>query len=221
MLKQPHKVKAFIITCLIFALPLLGFVNFSNVFKIETKGRDPISIAMGQFVAQGQFVAPKLAPEPFFQKEVKKKPPKKRHKRPKKPLEIAKNASKKLEEEVEQKPAASGGAQIANNAPTQIGTLAFGQNDNPFLREIKAAIDKAARETYPHQAIKMRLTGRVWLEFVWLSEKRLEAVRILESSGYALLDDNVFRILNRAAKDFPAYKESVRIQIPIEYTLKR
>lgn len=219
MIKKPHKLQAFIITSLIFALPLLGLVNFSSVFKIEMKGQDSISIAMGQFVAQGQFVAPKLAPEPILQKEKKKEKKKKRDK-PKKPVEIAKNASKKLEEQTEEKPAAMGGAQVANNAPTQIGTLAYGKTDNPFLREIKAAIDKAARETYPHQAIKMHLTGKVWLEFVWRTNNTLEAVRIMQSSGYAILDDNVFKILARASKEFPPYKDNIRIQIPINYTLK-
>ncbi len=220
MRKKPHKLQALIITSLIFALPLLGLVNFSSVFKIEMKGQDAISIAMGQFVAQGQFIVPKLAPEPILQKEKKKEKKKKRHKHHKKPIEIAKNASKKLEEQIEEKPTAMGGAQVANNAPTQIGTMAFGKTDNPFLREIKAAIDKAARETYPHQAIKMHLTGKVWLEFVWRTNNTLEAVRIMQSSGYAILDDNVFKILARASKEFPPYKDNIRIQIPINYTLK-
>ena len=103
----------------------------------------------------------------------------------------------------------------------QIGTLAYGKTDNPFLREIKQAIDKAARETYPHQAIKMRLTGEVLLEFVWLTNRKLQAARILKSSGYKLLDDNVLRVLSRASNEFPSYKENIRIQIPVVYNIKR
>ena len=131
-----------------------------------------------------------------------------------------KKGDKKQERQKEQS-SNSGGAQINNNAPMQIGTLAYGKTDNPFLREIKQAIDKAARETYPHQAIKMRLTGEVLLEFVWLTNRKLQAARILKSSGYKLLDDNVLRVLSRASNEFPSYKENIRIQIPVVYNIKR
>ncbi len=214
--KSARELKAFLLTCLFFSPLLLFFVSFSNIFKIEMKGQDMISIAMGQFVAQGEFVAPKLTPQPHFCKHCNHH--KKKHKKRKK-VEFAKNAKKQIEQEEAQQSSISG-AQVTNNAPTQIGTLAYGKTDNPFLREIKAAIDKAARETYPHQAIKMHLTGKVWLEFVWRTNSTLEAVRILQSSGYAILDDNVFKILARASKEFPPYKDNIRIQIPINYTLK-
>ena len=55
-----HKNQAFALTCLIFS-PLLA-VFTSGVFKVEMKGQDSISVAMEQFVAQGEFVSPKLAP---------------------------------------------------------------------------------------------------------------------------------------------------------------
>ena len=215
--KSAHtrELQAFLLTCLFFSPLLFFFISFSNIFKIEMKGQDMISLAMGQFVAQGEFVAPKLTPTPSVaQKEKKPK------KEPKKKDKDKKDDKKKEDDEQKQEQSVTGGAQVANNAPTQIGTLAYGKTDNPFLREIKAAIDKAARETYPHQAIKMHLTGKVWLEFVWRTNSTLEAVRILQSSGYAILDDNVFKILARASKEFPPYKDNIRIQIPINYTLK-
>ena len=212
---RTRELQAFLLTCLFFSPLLFFFISFSNIFKIEMKGQDMISLAMGQFVAQGEFVAPKLTPTPSVaQKEKKPK------KEPKKKDKDKKDDKKKEDDEQKQEQSVTGGAQVANNAPTQIGTLAYGKTDNPFLREIKAAIDKAARETYPHQAIKMHLTGKVWLEFVWRTNSTLEAVRILQSSGYAILDDNVFKILARASKEFPPYKDNIRIQIPINYTLK-
>lgn len=213
-----HKNQAFILTCLIFS-PLLFFFTFNNIFKIEMKGQDSISLAMEQFIAQGEFVAPKLSPAPNPSQEKHKKE-KKRKKETK--VDTKKDSTKKKEEEQEQQEQNSGGAaQVANSAPTQIGTLAYGKTDNPFLREIKAAIDKAARETYPQQAIKMRLTGVVWLEFLWLTSKELKEVRILKSSGYKVLDDNVLKALAKASNEFPAYKENIRIQLPFDYNIKR
>lgn len=207
--------QAFALTCLVFLPLLLLFVSFSKPLKIEMKGQDAISLAMAQFVASGEFVAPKLAPTPS---------PKQDKKILKKERKQAVNSgvqnSDKKETKEQEEQNLGGGAQIANAQPTQIGTLAYGKDDNPFLREIKAAIDKAARETYPRQAVKMRLSGRVWLEFVWRTNSTLQAVRIVQSSGSQLLDRNVFKIVARASKDFPAYKDDIRIQIPIDYNLR-
>ena len=212
---RTRKLQAFLLTCFFFSPLLLFFVSFSNIFKIEMKGQDTLSLAMGQFVARGEFVAPKLTPTPSVaQKEKKPK------KEPKKKDKDKKENKKKEEDEQKQEQSVTGGAQVANAQPAQIGTLAYGKDDNPFLREIKAAIDKAARETYPRQAVKMRLSGRVWLEFVWLTNNSLQAVRIVQSSGSQLLDRNVFKIVARASKDFPAYKDDIRIQIPIDYNLR-
>lgn len=205
--------QAFALTCLVFLPLLLLFVSFSKPFKIEMKGQDTISLAMAQFVASGEFVAPKLAPAPSPKQD--KKTLKKERKQA-----INSGAQEKKETKEQKEQNLGGGAQVTNAQPAQIGTLAYGKDDNPFLREIKAAIDKAARETYPRQAVKMRLSGRVWLEFVWRTNSTLQAVRIVQSSGSQLLDRNVFKIVARASKDFPAYKDDIRIQIPIDYNLR-
>lgn len=207
--------QAFALTCLVFLPLLLLFVSFSKPLKIEMKGQDTISLAMAQFVASGEFVAPKLAPAPS-PKQDKKILEKER----KQAVNSGVQDSDKKETKEQEEQNLGGGAQVANAQPTQIGTLAYGKDDNPFLREIKAAIDKAARETYPRQAVKMRLSGRVWLEFVWRTNSTLQAVRIVQSSGSQLLDRNVFKIVARASKDFPAYKDDIRIQIPIDYNLR-
>lgn len=205
--------QAFALTCLVFLPLLLLFVSFSKPFKIEMKGQDAISLAMAQFVASGEFVAPKLAPAPSPKQD--KKTLKKERKQA-----INSGAQEKKETKEQEEQNLGGGAQVANAQPAQIGTLAYGKDDNPFLREIKAAIDKAARETYPRQAVKMRLSGRVWLEFVWLTNKELKDVRILKSSGYEILDDNILKAVVRASNEFPAYEKNVRIQLPFHYNLK-
>ena len=205
--------QAFALTCLVFLPLLLLFVSFSKPFKIEMKGQDAISLAMAQFVASGEFVAPKLAPAPSPKQD--KKTLKKERKQA-----INSGAQEKKETKEQEEQNLGGGAQVANAQPAQIGTLAYGKDDNPFLREIKAAIDKAARETYPRQAVKMRLSGRVWLEFVWLTNKELKDVRILKSSGYEILDDNILKAVVRASNEFPTYEKNVRIQLPFHYNLK-
>lgn len=208
--------QALIITCLIFS-PLLYFVAFADIFRVEMKGEDSISLAMEQFIAQGQLVQSAKNPIPAPHRE-KKKHHKKQHKKERKVL--AEHGLKKEERREEKQSSEAGGAQVANNAPTQIGTMAAGRDDNPFLREVKRAIDKAARESYPRQAVRMRLMGEVLVEFVWMTDKRLHGVRILRSSGHELLDHNIFKVLARASKEFPPYKENIRIQIPVVYNIR-
>ena len=195
--------QAFALTCLVFLPLLLLFVSFSKPFKIEMKGQDAFSLAMAQFLAWFYERFHGVFSVRIWNKQA-----------------INSGAQEKKETKEQEEQNLGGGAQVANAQPTQIGTLAYGKDDNPFLREIKAAIDKAARETYPRQAVKMRLSGRVWLEFVWRKNSTLQAVRIVQSSGSQLLDRNVFKIVARASKDFPAYKDDIRIQIPINYNLR-
>lgn len=220
-----RKTQAFILTCLIFS-PILLFAVFGNPFKIEFKGEDQMTLVLSQFIAQGQIAqaGPPAPPAPIPPEELKPKPKKKQQKKPRKekpPLD--ERAQKKLEKVSEESASSApppGGAQVNNNKPTQIGTLAFGQTDNPFLREIKRAIDQAAMESYPRQAIRMNLTGTVLLEFVWLQNKILQQVRIIRGSGHKILDAHTLKIIQKASKQFPAYKENIRIQIPITYNLK-
>ncbi|TKX29726.1 hypothetical protein CQA38_02845 [Campylobacter sp. MIT 12-5580] len=215
--------QAFVLTCLIFS-PLFLFAVLGDPFKSEIKGDDRVTLVMSQFIAQGQTNQVGEANTPPAPEEDKPKERKKEHKKEQKKREIHKHARKSIkekpQEELTKASAPAGGAQIDNNAPTQIGTLAFGKDDNPFLREIKKAIDEAARKTYPRQARKMRLSGEVLLEFVWLHNQTLDKVRIVKSSGHEILDSNVLKVIARAAKNFPQYEKSVRIQIPIVYNLK-
>lgn len=210
--------KAFLITCLIFS-PLLYMVGFASIFKIDMRGDDAISVSMGQFVARGQMIQSAPSPIPAPDRE-EKKPHKKHKKKHKIERKLAEQGLKKKEIQESVEASEAGGAQVENNAPTQIGTLSAGRDDNPFLREIKRAIDKAARESYPRQAVRMRLTGEVLVEFMWLTSGKLQAVRILRSSGHELLDHNVFKVLARASKEFPSYKENIRIQIPVVYNIR-
>ncbi|TQR30361.1 hypothetical protein DMB92_07835 [Campylobacter sp. MIT 99-7217] len=219
-----RKTQSFILTCLIFS-PILLFAVYGNPFKIEFKGEDEVTLILSQFIAQGQIVqaGPQTPPAPIPPEETKEKKKEKKHKKKHKqhePLEkVAKKKKERIEEVQESASVPPGGAQVNTNTQTQIGTLALGQTDNPFLREVKKAIDEAARETYPRQAIRMNLTGTVLLEFVWLHNKILEQVKIISTSGHKILDSHTLKIIQKAARNFPQYKESVRIQIPVTYNL--
>lgn len=223
-----HKSLSFLITCFLFS-PLLLFAMFDKEKVMQIKGQENISFILAQFKAQGsvQNVPSPTPPAPLPPEPKPIEQPKKEKKeKPKKKLQHKKHARKVpkpkevIEEEQPKASAPPAGAQINNNAPTQIGTLAFGKSDDPFLRAVKRAIDEVARDSYPRQAQRMRLQGKVLLEFVWLDGKRLGEVKIIKGSGHRILDDNVLKVIQKAAQQFPNYDKTVRIQIPIDYNIK-
>lgn len=222
-----HKSIAFLLTCLLFA-PLLLFALTDEPEKLEIKGEQAVSLVLAQFVAQGEVInTPAPTPPAPVQEEIKPEPIKEKKEKPKKKPVEKKHArkvpkpKKEMNEEKPQSAQAPAGAQIATQAPTQIGTLAVGKSDDPFLRAVKRAVDEVALKSYPRQAIRMNLTGRVLISFVWQNGRELKDIRVLRSSGHEILDENVFKIIKKAAQNFPPYHKTVRIEMPIDYNLVR
>ncbi|MBK1992995.1 energy transducer TonB [Campylobacter novaezeelandiae] len=105
----------------------------------------------------------------------------------------------------------------AVNQKTETESINFGDN-HPFLQEIKKAIQDSL--VYPRQAIKMRMMGIVLIEFLWKQEGKLEYLKIMQSSGYKLLDESALKTIQLASKNFPKYSKNIKILIPINYQLK-
>lgn len=215
-----HKAQAFYLSLILF-MPL-AFLFFKAIsFQIQNLAQDKFSLAMTQFIAQTpseqtnqqelqqtQIIEPQQEIEPL--------------KEPLKPIKktIKKKIKKPIQKPIEQnfKPPAQPTSQALADTPKEVQVFQYGKEDNPFLREVKMAIDKA-RE-YPRRAIKMRMQGRVLIEFLWKEEKILSDLKILKSSGYKILDENALQTIRLASKHFPQYSNDVRITIPIEYSLR-
>lgn len=71
---------------------------------------------------------------------------------------------------------------------------------------------------YPAQAKKMGWEGKVITSFVISSEGYAKDVRIAKSSGYDILDRNVFKAINKASP-FPKPPVEAQIIVPILYRL--
>lgn len=85
------------------------------------------------------------------------------------------------------------------------------------LASIRGAI--AGNFRYPPMARRMGWTGRVAVEFVVRGDGSVEQVRVVKSSGIALLDDDAEETVRRSAP-FPRPPVSARLIIPVEYVLK-
>jgi protein TonB len=95
-----------------------------------------------------------------------------------------------------------------------------GQLRNHYLREQFDYIQKMIERNlaYPPKARRMGWTGRVVVSFTILENGRVEETKIVNSSGYNVLDDNVIETIKKV-QPFPKPPVRAEIKIPITYRL--
>ena len=89
--------------------------------------------------------------------------------------------------------------------------------NDELLKEIKFAIDKAL--VYPRQAQKMRMSGKILLEFTWTKDQVLQNLKIIKASKYEILNKSALQTIQLASKNFPKYEKTFHIRIPIIYKI--
>jgi len=90
-----------------------------------------------------------------------------------------------------------------------------------YLREKLSIISSIVQRsiTYPNIARKMGWEGRVLLSITLSEDGSLKDVKVLESSGYQVLDKNAVDTVKRVAHLFPKPPAEVIIKLPINYKL--
>ncbi|CUU78179.1 energy transducer TonB [Campylobacter hyointestinalis subsp. hyointestinalis] len=240
-----HKLQAFYITSLLFMPMIFAFIQFATTVKFEQQKSDEILLSIKQITLNKASSPSNLAvkpPEPQpIPEQVKPMQKIEEFKKPKK-IEVAKphhikNKVKKqiVEKPISQKPtineqnqaiSAISTAQTNTQEPTtktveateQMQTLSYGNSDDPFLKELKAAIDRAG--IYPRIARKMRLEGEIWLEFIWTKNSKLEDLKITKKSSHDILDKSALETIIKASRNFPKHHKTIKIQVPIIYKIK-
>jgi protein TonB len=89
---------------------------------------------------------------------------------------------------------------------------------NKFANEIRKAIQR--HKFYPRIARKTKKEGVVELYFELTPKKKLRNIKVVRSSGHAILDRAAIKCVEKASKEFPAPKECVKVSVPIEYRLR-
>lgn len=165
---------------------------------------------------------PQPNPEPIKKPEPKKQPVKK-------PVE------KPIEKPVEHpKPAPQPEAAPAETAPSteeiirkpEFDAKQIANAEDIYLSQLGAALARHAQDTYPRVAQRRRIEGQVLVEFTILKSGEITNLKIIKSSGNAMLDKAALSIFEQKMKNqfkpFPKeiQRTSWQHKVPIEYQVR-
>lgn len=85
------------------------------------------------------------------------------------------------------------------------------------LAEIRALLIQ--NQQYPKQAKRLRIQGDVELHFQLNANGSVEDMKIVQSSGFEILDEDAKALVLKTAPFFPKPSSSVQLRLPIGYLL--
>ncbi|EAJ2125927.1 TonB family protein [Campylobacter upsaliensis] len=184
------KVQASYITFLAFLPLLFALIYTHSLFNTQINKEESLELAMKYFIQNESYLAPK--------------------KQALTPKQSSKIAPKK--------PLAKAPSKTQAKSLNETASLTPKQSEESTLNKIQEAIQKA--QIYPPIAQKKRMSGVVKVEFMWMSDKTLADLKIVQSSGYTLLDKSALESIRKASLNFPSYERNLKITLPISYEIK-
>ncbi|EAH9986820.1 energy transducer TonB [Campylobacter upsaliensis] len=194
------KVQASYITFLAFLPLLFTLIYTHSLFKTQINKEESLELAMKYFIQNESYLAPEK--QALTSKQSSKIAPKKSQ---------SKTSAKPLNERIEN-------SNLKSNESTKSSILSSKQREESAFNKIQEAIQKA--QIYPLIAQKKRMSGVVKVEFMWMSDKTLADLKIVQSSGYTLLDKSALESIRKASLNFPSYERNLKITLPISYEIK-
>lgn len=116
-------------------------------------------------------------------------------------------------------PAAAPVAVSAPAAPAEPALLVVGRDGDPFLGEVREAVLSTLE--YPREARRMRRQGTVTVQFAIGPDGRVSGISVHEGSGHDMLDREACAAVARAASLWGSPGRTVRIRMPVVFTLKK
>lgn len=198
------KVQASYITFLAFLPLLFTLIYTHSLFKTQINKEESLELAMKYFIQKESYLAPEK--QALTPKQSSKIAPKKSQSKT-----SAKTSAKPLNERIEN-------SNLKSNESTKSSILSSKQSEESALNKIQEAIQKA--QIYTLIAQKKRMSGVVKVEFMWMNDKTLADLKIIQSSGYTLLDKSALESIRKASLNFPSYERNLKITLPISYEIK-
>lgn len=216
------KAQASYITFLVFLPLLFTLIYTHSLFKTQINKEESFELKMSYFTPKdNHLVSEKQILDPKQSFKIAQKDnhlvPEKQTLDPKQSFKIApkksqsKTSAKPLNERIEN-------SNLKSNESVKSSILSSKQSEEIALNKIREAIQKA--QIYPLIAQKKRMSGVVKVEFIWKSDKTLADLKIIQSSGYTLLDKSALESIRKASLNFPSYERNLKITLPISYEIK-
>lgn len=84
---------------------------------------------------------------------------------------------------------------------------------------ISAIIAKEAKKNYPDSARKRRQTGIVKVSFLYDINQIVKEIKIVQSSGFDILDATVLKVINKTKHKFPKPEETATYVVPVKFSI--
>lgn len=73
---------------------------------------------------------------------------------------------------------------------------------------------------YPANARRLKMQGEVRVAFTLNADGSVENIKVTQSSGFEILDEDTMKLIEKTASAFPKPTKSVRINAPLGYVLR-
>lgn len=231
-------IAAFIISLLIHSFFIYSFNDIKNEEKKE-QTKKPHNTSEVKFV--------KLTPSEPIASQKEAKPLKKEEPKPKKEITKEKVETKELKEaksfqEKILKESSKLQEQTLENFLSQKDTIynnevfnelkeLYGKEYDDFTTVQKAYLEKNInnfqiitqrvlnRLGYPHEAVRLKITGINIVEFIFHPNGDISDLRIIQSSGYSILDNRTLELIQIAYKEYPKPQTPTLLRFKVFYRL--
>lgn len=231
-------IAAFIISLLIHSFFIYSFNDIKNEEKKE-QTKKPHNISEVKFV--------KLTPSEPIASQKEAKPLKKEEPKPKKEITKEKVETKELKEaksfqEKILKESSKLQEQTLENFLSQKDTIynnevfnelkeLYGKEYDDFTTVQKAYLEKNInnfqiitqrvlnRLGYPHEAVRLKITGINIVEFIFHPNGDISDLKIIQSSGYSILDNRTLELIQIAYKEYPKPQTPTLLRFKVFYRL--
>lgn len=229
---------AFIISLLIHSFFIYSFNDIKNEEKKEQTEK-PHNTSEVKFV--------KLTPSEPIASQKEAKPLKKEEPKPKKEITKEKVETKELKEaksfqEKILKESSKLQEQTLENFLSQKDTIynsevfnelkeLYGKEYDDFTTVQKAYLEKNInnfqiitqrvlnRLGYPHEAVRLKITGINIVEFIFHPNGDISDLKIIQSSGYSILDNRTLELIQIAYKEYPKPQTPTLLRFKVFYRL--
>lgn len=231
-------IAAFIISLLIHSFFIYSFNDIKNEEKKE-QTKKPHNTSEVKFV--------KLTPSEPIASQKEAKPLKKEEPKPKKEITKEKVETKELKEaksfqEKILKESSKLQEQTLENFLSQKDTIynsevfnelkeLYGKEYDNFTTVQKAYLEKNInnfqiitqrvlnRLGYPHEAVRLKITGINIVEFIFHPNGDISDLKIIQSSGYSILDNRTLELIQIAYKEYPKPQTPTLLRFKVFYRL--